>query len=65
VRRQLDEQRREEQLQHEAWLNKEVPLELHVMPFAGFSYRYRLPEGCDELEAFRLAKQMTKDGSYV
>ena len=29
------------------------------MPFAGFSYRHRLPEVCHELEAFRLAKQMT------
>ena len=60
VCRRLEAQRQEEHLQYEAWLNEAVPLELHVVPFAGFSYRHRLPENCDELEAFRLAKQMTE-----
>jgi transcriptional regulator with XRE-family HTH domain len=58
-RRVLGEQRREEQLLYESWLNEAVAIELYVVPFAGFSYRQRLPEGCDELEAFRLPKQMT------
>jgi len=59
VVRLIDEQRKEEKLRREAWLNEAVPIELHVLPFGGFAFRYRLPGGCDDLEAFRLAKQMT------
>jgi hypothetical protein len=59
VRRLIDEMRMEERHRYERWLNESVPLEMHVIPFAGFSYRHQLPDCCDELEAFRLAKQMT------
>jgi len=59
IRRLLDEQRMTEQLEHTAWLEEPVPLEMHVVPFGGFAYRYQLPAQCDDLEAFRVAKELT------
>lgn len=44
VNRLLDEHRRTAQLAYEAWLNEEVPIELHVRPFAGFWYKQHLPD---------------------
>lgn len=60
VRRLIEEQRMEEQLAYEAWLDEPVPLEMHVVPFAGFSYRQQLPDTYDDLDAARLAKELTR-----
>lgn len=60
VRRLIEEQRVEEQHAHEGWLDEAVPVEMYIMPFAGFSYRQQLPGGCDELEAFGRAKELTR-----
>lgn len=60
VRALLDDQWRTEQLERAAWLDEPVPLEMHVVPFGGFAYRHQLPAQCDDLEAFRLAKELTR-----
>ncbi len=56
----LDRQHVEELEEWNRWADEPVEIELHVVPFGGFAFRYQLPEGSDDLTAFRLAKELTR-----
>jgi hypothetical protein len=58
----LRRQRDEELAAWSAWADEPVPMELHVRPFAGFSYRHPLPVeiAADELLAIEYARQKTE-----